>query len=761
MQAIQESIALMSQFEASAARVAFVLNESTTAANNLVSSTQRIGAGYGISPSANGDAAIRISQVTGDPGEQYKLAADGAKLAMLSGDNYGASVDNLIRIQRSFNLSLADTPQILDTIATIYKSTPSSIQEITQLLERLGPIAEATGMSMEQIGILAARTAQVSGASLGGVDNLFSRVQTNLDTKSVQKSLFDMGIGVTDAEGQVRPFLTVMSEVKAKIDELRASGQDTAALDIAAAIAGKRPEVLREFLVMLDQVNQKTPPLASANDLVAKSVDTLDIKVKTLTADWGIFLETVGNSQGLKAAADNLDLLVRMGIAEQEAINKGLNPIHSGIPGMPDEEHYRAVVAQQMRDDYNAAHPLPFGPGLAGVYTGGPSTLGNQAPPPATYEQNLVNTGILSASRLKEVNTQAITESEYAKLLQYSVARSSIEVGLWRDKLTSMGVIGKAQDDAIQKLKDQLAGASVEFNVNGTPRLATGAPAAYAQEGFSQMNNTGFQKLPIDSGNEDLFRTLMEKYRVQLEGLGLTQEGKPTVVGIEGAAGTPGEGILQRLDKMVIFQDAANLALQAIEKNTRPAISGVYNFPSGETPFVPLSSFELDRQTRAGMLSTATGGVDTKIFDGLTAGFNAPISDLKGAGTLFDGAVKGFSASALLIAAALQARAAVEAAGRQPVVDAAKTASDYLQLYGIGPNAGSFVPGTGKGTSNMGDMPLPPGRGPGLPSPLPVSVNWSNTTYVNIDSETIRTIVENKVIELMSTPDAQSGRGMY
>lgn len=766
---IDQSIGINSQIESAGARASFIGGVSGAQGLQNANSIIQQGAAFGIAPSQQGDAVSRVTQATKNLGEQQKLAADAAKLAAVGNQNYGQSVDDLVRIQRAFNIPLSDTGRILDTIATIYKEVPSDIGEITNLLERLGPVAESTGLSMEQIGLIAARTSQQSGASISSTTSIFTRVQENLGNVSTQRTLAQFGINPLDARGELLPFMDIISQVKVKLDELKAAGRDTEAFDLTSAIAGKKPESIRIFLSMLDQINSKAPSISSINDLWIKQADTLDQKLKNLTTSWELLLKTAGRTDIVKGAIGNLTSYADAWSILLDPDLRDKFTKYMSVNGKPGVQVKQADIDSFMKTTRSQGAPSDFvdlEPWEKRTPDGATRTMTSSGL--STAGQNEFYFNILNATKLQALNKQSITEEQLNNIAQMSLTRANIEEKLWRDILTARGIIGQKQEEEIQALKDQLDGSAAEFNVMGKIRLLTGRQAAYAPDAYnnmSQNNQPGFLRANIPLGQSEQFYALEKFWTQKLMQAGINEEAKSTTIGF-------GDPSIQRLDLANIHLQAAQLALEQIEKNTRPKTTGIYNFPNGENPYVPLGAFELDRQTRSSSLLTDVSGIGVVIRDAIGTSswpFVDPLTD---------------SAKTQLTAAQLQLQAAMIKGGaphttRDDIMGGEgstakgykygyrpyKTRDDVTEGYYYDINQDySFSPRNPNmpRSDQYKTRPSAPYNAGGIGGMNSMFVNLTNTQSIYIDGEMLRQIIENKVIEIMGvSTGGGSGASMF
>lgn len=186
--------------------------------------------------------------------------------AEASGESLQRVSDILTDTVTAFGDSSAAQTHYADVMAATATNANTTVGQMGQALKYVGPLAGALGYNIEEVsltlGIMA--DSAVKGSQAGTtLRNIFTRIATNAgattkDLGALQVVVDKLGVDFYDAEGQVRPWITVL-------DEMRASwaGMDEAARkDVANAFgtfsgkAENADEILKEFTADVEKMNE-------------------------------------------------------------------------------------------------------------------------------------------------------------------------------------------------------------------------------------------------------------------------------------------------------------------------------------------------------------------------------------------------------------------------------------------------------------------------------------------------------------------------
>lgn len=181
-------------------------------------------------------------------------------------------------ITSSVNALGEEAKKTADILVYADNTSASSVESIGTAMTKVASTAKTSGVSIEQlVGQVATliditqEAPETLGNSLKSIMARFSKVnelgQINEDVNEVERAFRQVGIAFTDAEGQIRPFYDLMSDMAGEWDNL---DKNTQAM-VATLAAGTQQQ--NRFLVLMqnwDRVSKMTTELES------NSVGSLD-----------------------------------------------------------------------------------------------------------------------------------------------------------------------------------------------------------------------------------------------------------------------------------------------------------------------------------------------------------------------------------------------------------------------------------------------------------------------------------------------------
>ena len=177
-------------------------------------------------------------------------------------------------ITSSVNALGEEAKKTADILVYADNASASSVESIGTAMTKVASTAKSSGVSIEQLVGQVATLIDVTqeapetlGNSLKSIMARFSKVnelgQINEDVNEVEKAFRQVGIAFTDAEGQIRPFYDLMSDMAGEWDNL---DKNTQAM-VATLAAGTQQQ--NRFLVLMqnwDRVSKMTTELESNSE---------------------------------------------------------------------------------------------------------------------------------------------------------------------------------------------------------------------------------------------------------------------------------------------------------------------------------------------------------------------------------------------------------------------------------------------------------------------------------------------------------------
>ena len=268
-----------------------------------------------------------LADVANRMGAELPLSAQDAADAMVAMARDGASINTIKKefpaiakaataagadlqttasvVQQSMNIwgdSLKSPEQAAGILVSTANMSNASIESMQQALATMGPTATMTGMDMQTvataIGLLTNKGFSAAQAS----DDLNHAIlQMAAPSKVAKGAMEDLGISYRDAEGNMKPFPQILSEVAEKTDGL-GKAQKEAALKALFGTAG-----MKAILPLLDSVKDKTGNTATSWDAFTKAMDeaagttekankTLDKQAVEMQKNVGSKIEQLGGN---------------------------------------------------------------------------------------------------------------------------------------------------------------------------------------------------------------------------------------------------------------------------------------------------------------------------------------------------------------------------------------------------------------------------------------------------------------------------------
>ena len=225
-----------SDFEASMSKVAAVSGATGSELEDLTKKAREIGAETQFSASEAADA-LNYMGLAGWSTQEMLEGIDGVmSLAAASGEDLGLVSDIVTDGLSAFGLTAQDSARFADVLASASANANTDVAQLGKAFEYVGPVAGALGFSIEDvskaIGLMS--NAGIKGEKAG---TALRSMMTNLakPTAQMEAAMSDLGLSLTDSEGQMKSFDQIMVELRTSFSDLTEAEQASA----AATIFGK------------------------------------------------------------------------------------------------------------------------------------------------------------------------------------------------------------------------------------------------------------------------------------------------------------------------------------------------------------------------------------------------------------------------------------------------------------------------------------------------------------------------------------------
>lgn len=288
----------------------------------------------------------KLSDMANKMGAELPLSAQDAADAMVSMAQDGASIKKITKefpaiseaatatgadlqttagtVQQAMNVwgkSLKSPAKAAAILTQTANLSNASVEDMSGAIANIGGVASQAKFGMgdmtESIGLLTNKgfTAQRASRDLS-----HAIIQMEAPSKGAKKQMNELGLSFTDAQGNMKPFPTILKEVAKATDGMSAS-QKTAALKTMFNTTG-----MQAMLPLLDSVNDKSGNTATSWDAYAKAQDgassSTDTATKFLKDQASEMQKNVGSK--IEQVGGNWESLRNKSMASKSAITGGM-----------------------------------------------------------------------------------------------------------------------------------------------------------------------------------------------------------------------------------------------------------------------------------------------------------------------------------------------------------------------------------------------------------------------------------------------------
>ena len=192
----------------------------------------------------------------------------------------GRAADGVTDTLAQFNLGVEDMADVVDTLVKGAAVSSADVGDLLDSLANVGPVAANFGMSVDEVVASLAVLAEngIKGAEAG---TQFKSMLTQMNTKEAKAQLDELGVSLTDAEGNFRPLNNVLGDLKKAVEGLPEAEKAT----VIKTIAGAYGQVALTALlggVSIETMNQKMRESVGAAETATSMTEGFGNKLNTL-----------------------------------------------------------------------------------------------------------------------------------------------------------------------------------------------------------------------------------------------------------------------------------------------------------------------------------------------------------------------------------------------------------------------------------------------------------------------------------------------
>jgi TP901 family phage tail tape measure protein len=268
--------AVAANFETSMSKVAAIAGLDTTGEefDALSEKAKEMGATTKFSASEAADAFTYMA-MAGWKTESMLDGIDGImQLAAASGEDLATTSDIVTDALTAFGLQASDSSHFADILAAASNNANTNVSMLGESFKYVAPVAGALGYSAEDTSIALGLMAN-SGIKASQAGTALRTAMSNLvkPTSEMAMVMDQYGISITDAEGNMKPFMTVMADLREKMGGLDEATQAAA----ASTLFGK--EAMSGMLAIInasdEDFDKLTNSIYNADGTAAQMAETM------------------------------------------------------------------------------------------------------------------------------------------------------------------------------------------------------------------------------------------------------------------------------------------------------------------------------------------------------------------------------------------------------------------------------------------------------------------------------------------------------
>ena len=288
------SVKSFGDFQASLNKAAVTAGGTSKDISGLADVANKMGADLPLSAQDSADAMIEMAQAGADVSqikEQFPAIAEAATAAGSDLIQTAGVVQNAMNI---WGDSLKSPKQAAADLTLTANASNASVEDMQQALATIGGTAKASNMSLQTtstaIGLLTNRGYSAAQASQ---DLNHAILQMQAPSSIAQGAMSDLGLSFTDAQGNMKPFPTILQDISKAMDGMTSADKQKN-LKALFGTAG-----MQAIGPLLDSINDKSGSVTKSWDGMFKEIQdgsgSVSAASKTLSTQASEMQQNVGS----------------------------------------------------------------------------------------------------------------------------------------------------------------------------------------------------------------------------------------------------------------------------------------------------------------------------------------------------------------------------------------------------------------------------------------------------------------------------------
>lgn len=312
-------------FEQSIAKLGAITKSSDDALKNLETSARNLGETTQFSASQAASAMTFLGMAGFATNDILSATPGMLNLAQAAGSDLAETADIASNILSGFSLEAEEMGRVGDVLSATFTSSNTTLQMLGDTLKYAAPVASSTGASIEEVAAMAGLLGNVGiQGSMAGTSLRAAFLRLSAPPKMAADALHDLGIQVTDLDGNLRPVPELLKDLALATDNLGSAERAEAIKKVfgSEAAAGLTELIKQAGAGQLDAyINQLQQAKGTADTMAKQMSDTTHGSLKRL----GSALESVAISVGsllLPSLASGAEMFASMASSVSKAANE-------------------------------------------------------------------------------------------------------------------------------------------------------------------------------------------------------------------------------------------------------------------------------------------------------------------------------------------------------------------------------------------------------------------------------------------------------
>lgn len=209
------AIKTAASFESQMSKVQAISGVTGSEFEQLTAKAREMGAKTKFSASEAGEAMEYMAMAGWKAGEMLDGVEGIMNLAAAAGEDLGTTSDIVTDALTGFGLTAADSGHFADVLAAASSNANTNVSMMGETFKFAAPLAGALGFSIEDVAVATGLMAN-SGikASMAGTALRGWMTRLAKPTKQSAQAMKDLGLSLTDSEGNMKSFMQIMEETR-------------------------------------------------------------------------------------------------------------------------------------------------------------------------------------------------------------------------------------------------------------------------------------------------------------------------------------------------------------------------------------------------------------------------------------------------------------------------------------------------------------------------------------------------------------------